>query len=172
MVMRREAARRTPTTSRGATEKNLIVLLFPGSLHAIQSFGLQVHLVPCVGVTPCCPVVIMTWNLNVTKAQTFGGRENGIDDGNSPPVREEMALQQVSSRGVTERKLSGSFPGESEVGTRKRIGRTEVIGRAVEVDLPLGGHDPSGRRVWGAYAAISLPDTALSPPVWNGKVVQ
>jgi hypothetical protein len=170
MVVRREAARRTTAARRGTTEKDLIVLLFPGYLHAIQSLGLQVHIVPCVGVTPCCPVVIVTWNLDVTEAQTFGRREDWIEIGYSPPVREEMALIQVGSWRVTERKLSGSFPGESEVGTGKRIGRTEVIGRAVEASRPLRSHDSSGPRVWGAYAAISLPDTPLSPPVWNGKV--
>jgi hypothetical protein len=170
LIIRREAGGRTTAACGGSTEKDHIVLLFPGYFHAIQSLGLQVHIVPCVGVTPCCPVVIVAWNLDVTEAQTFGRREDWIEEGDSPPVREEMALPQVSSWRVTERELSGSFPSESEVGTRKRIRRTEVIGRAVDANRPLGTHESSGHRVWRAYAAISLPDTPLSPPVWNGKV--
>lgn len=170
LVMRREAARHTTAACGGSTEKYLIILLFPRRFHAIQSFGLQVHIVPCVGVTPCCPVIIMTWNLDVTEAQTLGRGEDWIENGNSPPVREEMSLKQVSSRCVTEGKRSGSFSGETEVGARKRIRRTEVIGRAIEANPPPRSHDPSGRRVWGAYAAISLPDTPLSPPVGYGKV--
>ena len=170
LEVRREAARRATATSGGPTEEDLVVFVLPGCLHAIQSLDLQVHVIPCICVASGCTVVIMTWNLDVTKAQPFGRREDRIQNGNGSPVREEMALQNMSRWVVTERELSGNFRGESEIGTGKRLGWVDVIGRAVKTLSPLRAHNSPGWRVWGAYATIRLPDTAVPPPVWNGKV--
>src|SRR6267142_2700325 len=76
----------------------------------------------------------------------------------------------MSRRIVTERKLSGSFPGEGKIGTWERLGRTDIIGRAIKADCSHGSHDSSGYRVRGACAAIIFPDTAPTPPVGDGKV--
>jgi hypothetical protein len=76
----------------------------------------------------------------------------------------------MSRRVVTERKLSGSLPGEGKIGTWERLGRADVIGRAIKADRAHGAHESSGYRVRGACATIIFPDTAPTPPVGDGKV--
>src|SRR5437868_689241 len=71
---------------------------------------------------------------------------------------------------VTERELSGNFPGEGEIGTRERLRRTDVIGRSIKADRSHGPHDSSGRRVWAACATIGFPHAAFPPPVRDSKM--
>jgi hypothetical protein len=81
----------------------------------VDVFELYIYFVPTVGVTPRSSVVVVTRDSYVAVARSLGGREDGEQDGECPPVREKVTMEVMCPRIVTERVVSMKFGGKAEL---------------------------------------------------------
>lgn len=103
LVLPRKPRRRATSTGRRASPENLVGLLLPRRLHVIHLTQFEVDRVPPVRVPPRLSVVVVAWHPDIQVAWRFGRREDGEQDRDRAPVREEVALVVVCPRVLAER---------------------------------------------------------------------
>ena len=81
----------------------------------VDLFEFQVYFVPTVGVTPRGSVVVVTRDPYVAVARSLGGREDGEQNGECPPVREKVTVKVMCPGVVAERVISMEFSGKGEL---------------------------------------------------------
>ena len=86
MVLRCKAGWGTTPASGRTPPEDFVTFLFPRSFHVVDLFELEIYFVPTVGVTPRGSVVVVARDSYVAVARSLGGRENGKQNGEGPPV--------------------------------------------------------------------------------------
>jgi hypothetical protein len=81
----------------------------------VDLFELQIYFVPAIGVTPRNPVIVVARDSYVAEARSLGGREDGEQNGERPPVREKVTVKVMCPGVVAERVISMKFGGKSEL---------------------------------------------------------
>lgn len=120
MVLWCEAGRGTTPTSRRTPPKDFVSFLFPRGLHVVDPFELQIHFVPAIGITPGSSVVIVTRDSYVAVTRRLGGREDGEQHGERPPVREKVTVKVMCPWVVAERVISMKLCSKGELIARTK----------------------------------------------------
>ena len=81
----------------------------------VDFFEFQIYFVPTIGVPPRGSVVVVARDSYVVVARSLGGREDGEQNGESPPVREKVTVKVMCPRVVAERVISMKFSGKAEL---------------------------------------------------------
>jgi hypothetical protein len=115
MVLWCKTGRRAAPTSCRTSPKDFIVFLFPRGFHVVDLFELDIHFIPTIGVTPRSPIVVVTRDSYIAVARSLGGREDGEQNGERPPVREKVTVEVMCPRVVTEGVIPMKFGGKAEL---------------------------------------------------------
>lgn len=105
LITSKEAWRGTTTTSGGTTPEDQISLVFPSCFAIRELLHDHVDGIPTIRISLRGRVVVMTRDQDIAKSITLCRGENGVEDGNGTPIREEMTLLVSRPRMIAEFEL-------------------------------------------------------------------